>query len=131
MVGLGNLGTRVAKVGAAFGMKVIGWSQNLTAEKAAAAGATAVDKATLMAEADVVSMHLVLSDRSRGIIGAADLARMKKTAVIVNTSRGPLIDQPSSSRRCRKAASPAPGSMSSTPNRCRPATRSWRRRTRC
>ena len=94
LVGLGNLGTRVARVGAAFGMTVIGWSQNLTAEKAQAAGATAVDKATLMAEADVVSLHLVLSDRSRGIIGAADLARMKRSAVIVNTSRGPLIDQP-------------------------------------
>lgn len=94
LVGLGNLGTRVGRVGAAFGMNVIGWSQNLTAEKAAAAGATAVDKARLLAEADVISLHLVLSDRSRGIIGAADLARMKRTAVIVNTSRGPLIDQP-------------------------------------
>jgi phosphoglycerate dehydrogenase-like enzyme len=94
LVGLGNLGSRVAKVGAAFGMKTIGWSQNLTAEKAAAAGATAVDKATLMAESDVISLHLVLSDRSRGIIGAGDLARMKPGAFIVNTSRGPLIDQP-------------------------------------
>jgi phosphoglycerate dehydrogenase-like enzyme len=94
LVGLGNLGSRVAKVGAAFGMKLIGWSQNLTAEKAAAAGATAVDKARLMAESDVISLHLVLSDRSRGIIGAEDLARMKPGAVIVNTSRGPLIDQP-------------------------------------
>jgi phosphoglycerate dehydrogenase-like enzyme len=94
LVGLGNLGSRVAKVGAAFGMKLIGWSQNLTAEKAAAAGATAVDKARLMAESDVISLHLVLSDRSRGIIGAEDLARMKPGAMIVNTSRGPLIDQP-------------------------------------
>lgn len=94
LVGLGNLGSRVARVGAAFGMKLIGWSQNLTAEKAAAAGATAVDKARLMAESDVISLHLVLSDRSRGIIGAEDLARMKPGAVIVNTSRGPLIDQP-------------------------------------
>ncbi|MBK1660385.1 D-2-hydroxyacid dehydrogenase family protein [Paracraurococcus ruber] len=92
-VGLGNLGGRVARVGAAFGMKVLAWSQNLTAEKAAAAGATAVSKEQLLAEADVVTLHLVLSDRSRGIIGAGDLARMKPTAVIVNTSRGPLIDQ--------------------------------------
>ncbi|MDO9712060.1 D-2-hydroxyacid dehydrogenase family protein [Paracraurococcus lichenis] len=92
-VGLGNLGSRVAKVGAAFGMKVIAWSQNLTPEKAAEAGATAVPKEQLLAEADVVTLHLILSDRSRGIIGAGDLARMKPGAVIVNTSRGPLIDQ--------------------------------------
>ena len=95
VVGLGNLGARVAKVGAAFGMRIIGWSQNLTPEKAAAVGAEAVSKETLLAEADIVTLHLVLSDRSRGIIGAADFARMKPSAVIVNTSRGPLIDQPS------------------------------------
>lgn len=93
VVGLGNLGSRVAKVGAAFGMKVIGWSQNLTEEKATAAGAVKVDKATLLREADVVTLHLILSDRSRGIIGAGDLAQMKRSAFIVNTSRGPLIDQ--------------------------------------
>ncbi|MDI3308433.1 MAG: D-2-hydroxyacid dehydrogenase family protein [Acetobacteraceae bacterium] len=93
VVGLGNLGSRVAKVGAAFGMKVIAWSQNLTEEKAAAAGAVKVDKATLLREADVVTLHLILSDRTRGIIGAGDLAQMKRSAVIVNTSRGPLIDQ--------------------------------------
>jgi phosphoglycerate dehydrogenase-like enzyme len=93
-VGLGNLGSRVAKVGAAFGMKVIAWSQNLTPEKAAAGGATAVSKEQLLAEADVVTLHLILSDRSRGIIGAADFARMKSSTVLVNTSRGPLIDQP-------------------------------------
>jgi phosphoglycerate dehydrogenase-like enzyme len=93
LVGLGNLGSRVAKVGLAFGMKVVAWSQNLTDEKAAAAGALRVDKAALLREADVVSLHLILSDRSRGIIGTADLAQMKRTAVIVNTSRGPLIDQ--------------------------------------
>src|SRR3954463_12668269 len=92
-VGLGNLGSRVAKVGAAFGMKVIAWSQNLTPEKAAAAGAVAVPKEQLLAEADVVTLHLILSDRSRGIIGAGDLARMKPSSFIVNTSRGPLIDQ--------------------------------------
>lgn len=94
LVGLGNLGSRVASIGRAFGMDTIAWSQNLTAERAAAAGATRVDKAELLARADVVSLHLILSDRSRGIIGAADLARMKHSAVIVNTSRGPLIDQP-------------------------------------
>ncbi|MCO6417719.1 D-2-hydroxyacid dehydrogenase family protein [Siccirubricoccus sp. KC 17139] len=94
VIGLGNLGSRVAKVGAAFGMQILGWSQNLTAEKAAAAGATlAASKEALLEQADVVTLHVVLSDRSRGMIGAAELARMKRSAIIVNTSRGPLIDQ--------------------------------------
>jgi len=93
VMGLGNLGARVAKVGAALGMEVIAWSQNLTAEKAAAAGARLVDKPTLLREADVLTLHLVLSDRSRGILGAAELGLMKPTAYLVNTSRGPLIDQ--------------------------------------
>jgi phosphoglycerate dehydrogenase-like enzyme len=75
-------------------MKVIAWSQNLTAERAAAAGAELVSKAELFARADVVTLHLILSDRSRGIVGAEDLARMKPGAIIVNTARGPLIDQP-------------------------------------
>jgi phosphoglycerate dehydrogenase-like enzyme len=94
IVGLGKLGSRVARVGAAFGMSVVAWSQNLTDEAAAAAGATRVSKAELFRMADVVSLHLILSDRSRGIVGAAELAAMKPSAVIVNTSRGPLIDQP-------------------------------------
>jgi len=93
LVGLGNLGSRVAKVAQAFGMKVIAWSQNLTEERAKEIGATRVTKEQLFEQADVVSLHLVLSDRSRGVVGAAELGRMKKTAVIVNTSRGPLIDQ--------------------------------------
>jgi phosphoglycerate dehydrogenase-like enzyme len=93
IIGLGKLGARAAKVGLALGMKVIAWSTNLTAERAAEVGVTRVDKATLLSTADVVTLHLVLSDRSRGIIGAADLAQMKPTAYIVNTSRGPLIDQ--------------------------------------
>lgn len=93
VVGLGKLGARAAKVGLALGMKVVAWSQNLTDERAAEVGVTRVDKATLLATADVVTLHLILSDRSRGIIGAADLAQMKRTAFIVNTSRGPLIDQ--------------------------------------
>jgi phosphoglycerate dehydrogenase-like enzyme len=93
IIGLGKLGARAAKVGLALGMKVIAWSTNLTDERAAEVGVTRVDKATLLSTADVVTLHLVLSDRSRGIIGAADLAQMKPTAYIVNTSRGPLIDQ--------------------------------------
>jgi len=93
VVGLGKLGGRVAKVAQAFGMDVIAWSQNLTAERAAEIGAERVEKAALFERADVVTLHLILSDRSRGIVGAEDLARMKRTAFIVNTSRGPLIDQ--------------------------------------
>lgn len=92
LLGLGNLGARVARIGAAFGMRCIAWSTNLTAERAMAGGATLVDKPTLFAEADVLSVHLVLSDRSRGIVGAAELARMQPDAVLVNTSRGPLVD---------------------------------------
>jgi phosphoglycerate dehydrogenase-like enzyme len=94
VVGLGKLGSRVAAVGKAFGMTVIAWSQNLTAERAAAAGAELVTKEELFARADVVTLHLILSERSRGTVGAAELGRMKAGAIIVNTSRGPLIDQP-------------------------------------
>lgn len=94
VLGLGKLGTRVAKIGQAFGMKTIAWSQNLTAEAAQAVGVTRVDKAELLARADMVTLHMILSDRSRGMVGAAELAAMKPSAYIVNTSRGPLIDQP-------------------------------------
>ena len=94
VVGLGKLGTKVAKVGQALGMKVIAWSTNLTAEAAAAVGATRVEKQELFAQADVVTLHLILSDRSRGIVGAAELGAMKPGAMLVNTSRGPLVDQP-------------------------------------
>ncbi|MGX9962832.1 D-2-hydroxyacid dehydrogenase family protein [Roseomonas sp. F4] len=93
VLGLGKLGSRVAKVGQALGMKVIAWSQNLTPEAAAAAGATRVEKDALFAQADVVTLHMILSDRSRGIVGAKELGLMKPSAIIVNTSRGPLIDQ--------------------------------------
>jgi phosphoglycerate dehydrogenase-like enzyme len=92
VVGLGRLGSQVAAVGKLFGMKVIAWSQNLTAERAEAAGAAHVSKEQLFEQADVVTIHLVLSDRTRGLVGAADLARMKPTSYIVNTSRGPIID---------------------------------------
>ena len=93
VLGLGKLGSRVAKVGQAFGMKTIAWSKNLTAEAAAAVGVTRVEKDELFATADVITLHMILSDRSRGIVGASELARMKSSAIIVNTSRGPLIDQ--------------------------------------
>jgi phosphoglycerate dehydrogenase-like enzyme len=93
VVGLGNIGREVARIGLAFGMKVIAWSQNLTEEKASAAGASLVDKQTLFREADIVTVHLVLSNRTRGLIGAAELALMKPTARLVNTSRGPIVDE--------------------------------------
>jgi len=93
LLGLGKLGSRVAGYAKAFGMEVVAWSQNLTAEKAAAAGAAFVSKEELFRTSDFVSIHLVLSDRSRGLVGAADLALMKPTAVLVNTSRGPIVDE--------------------------------------
>ena len=92
VIGLGTLGSRVALFGKAFEMEVLAWSQNLTADRAAAAGATLVSKDELLRRSDFVSLHLVLSDRSRGVIGAAELALMKPTAYLVNTSRAPLID---------------------------------------
>jgi phosphoglycerate dehydrogenase-like enzyme len=93
LLGLGRLGSQVAKIGQAFGMDVIAWSENLTAERAAAAGAALVDKAALFARADIVSIHVVLSPRSRGIVGSAELQRMKPSAFLVNTSRGPVVDE--------------------------------------
>jgi D-3-phosphoglycerate dehydrogenase len=94
ILGLGRLGTRVAKVGLAFGMKVIAWSQNLTEEKCRDAGVGfAGSKENLLKASDFVSIHLVLSPRSRGLIGAAELAQMKPSAYLINTSRGPIIDE--------------------------------------
>jgi phosphoglycerate dehydrogenase-like enzyme len=93
MLGLGNLGSQVATVGKAFGMTVLAWSQNLTAERAAQVGATLVSKDELLSRADIVSIHLVLGDRSRGLLGARELAQMKPTAFLVNTSRGPIVEE--------------------------------------
>jgi phosphoglycerate dehydrogenase-like enzyme len=93
VLGLGNIGSEVARVGLAFDMKVIAWSQNLTEEKASAAGATLVDKQTLFREADIVTVHLVLSSRTKGLIGAPEFDLMKPTARLVNTSRGSIVDE--------------------------------------
>lgn len=93
VIGLGRLGARVAGYGRALGMRTVAWSQNLTADKAKAHGVELVGKEELLSMSDVVTIHLVLSDRTRGIIGAADLMRMKPGAVLVNTSRGPLVDE--------------------------------------
>jgi phosphoglycerate dehydrogenase-like enzyme len=93
IIGFGRIGARVGGFGLAMGMKLIAWSPNLTAEKAAAGGATLVDRDTLLATSDVISLHVVLSARSRHMIGADELARLKPGALLVNTSRGPLVDE--------------------------------------
>jgi len=93
VLGLGRVGSAVARVGRAFGMSAIAWSQNLTPEKAAEHGVRAVTKEQLFAESDVLSIHVVLSERTRGLVAAADLRSMKPTAVLVNTSRGPVVDE--------------------------------------
>jgi D-3-phosphoglycerate dehydrogenase len=93
VLGLGRLGSRVAGYAKAFGMDVVAWSQNLTEDKAAKGGARLVTKDELLATSDFVTIHLVLSARTRGLLGAADLAKMKKTAILVNTSRGPIVDE--------------------------------------
>ncbi|MBM3646620.1 MAG: D-2-hydroxyacid dehydrogenase family protein [Alphaproteobacteria bacterium] len=93
VLGLGRLGSRVAGYAKAFGMDVVAWSQNLTEEKAAKGGARLVGKDELLKTSDFISIHLVLSERTRGLLGAADLAKMKKSAILVNTSRGPIVDE--------------------------------------
>ena len=93
LAGLGKLGAEVARMGAAFGMDCIAWSANLTAERAQAVGCRAVDKRTLFATSDYVSLHLVLSERSQGIVGRAEIEAMRPTAYLVNTSRAGLLDE--------------------------------------
>ena len=93
ILGLGRLGKEVARIGQAFGMNVIAWSQNLTAEKAAEHQVTWVDKHQLFRQADILSIHLLLSDRTRGIVGEQELALMKPEAYLVNTARGPIVDE--------------------------------------
>jgi phosphoglycerate dehydrogenase-like enzyme len=93
VVGLGKLGAKVAGLAKAFGMNVIAWSPNLTAERCKEVGVGYATKEELFSTADFITIHVVLSDRSRGLVGAADLARMKPTSFIVNTARGPIIDE--------------------------------------
>ncbi|QWT19129.1 D-2-hydroxyacid dehydrogenase family protein [Bacillus sp. NP157] len=93
LLGLGRIGTAVAKIGQAFGMQVIAWSQNLTTEAAAAVGVERVEKLALFQRADVLSIHTRLSERTLGIVGVDELAVMKPTARLVNTSRGPIVDE--------------------------------------
>ncbi|WBV44804.1 D-2-hydroxyacid dehydrogenase family protein [Pseudoroseomonas cervicalis] len=93
IAGLGRIGAGVAAIGRAFGMRLLAWSPNMTEATAAAAGATLVDKPTLFREADILTLHLGLGPTTRGIVGAADLALMRRGALLVNTARGPLVDQ--------------------------------------
>jgi phosphoglycerate dehydrogenase-like enzyme len=93
VLGLGRLGSQVARIGQAFDMRVIAWSANLTAERAAATGARWVPKEELFAASDVLTIHQKLSDRTVGLVGAAELAAMKPSAVLINTARGPIVDE--------------------------------------
>jgi phosphoglycerate dehydrogenase-like enzyme len=93
LLGLGNVGKLVAAFAQAFSMRVTAWSPNLTREKAAEHGVTAVSKEQLFSDSDIVSIHIVLSERSRGLVGASELALMKPTSILVNTSRGPIMDE--------------------------------------
>ena len=93
VVGLGKLGAKVSTIAKTFGMNVIAWSPNLTAERCKEVGVTYATKEELFSTADIITIHMVLSDRSRGLVGAADLARMKPTSFIVNSARGPIIDE--------------------------------------
>ena len=103
VLGLGNIGSRVARVGAAFGMRVLAWSENLTPDRARAAGAELVpSKRDLLQQSDVVSIHLVLSARTRGLLAADDLRRMKPTAYLVNTSRASIVDRDALVRALRE-----------------------------
>ena len=93
ILGLGTLGAKVGKIGNAMGMKVIAWSENLTDERAKERGAERVEKDELFMRSDVLSIHSVLSPRTRGVVGARELGLMKPTALLINTSRGPIIDE--------------------------------------
>ena len=93
VLGLGKLGSRTARIAKAFGMRIIAWSQNLTAEKAKESGAELVSKEDLFRQSDFLTIHLVLGARSKGVVGANELALMKPTAFLVNTSRGPIVDE--------------------------------------
>ena len=93
VVGLGKLGSRAAAIGRAFGMQLIAWSQNLTDERAREAGAARVEKDELFRRADFITIHMVLSERTRGLVGARELRLMKQTAFLINTSRGPIVEE--------------------------------------
>jgi phosphoglycerate dehydrogenase-like enzyme len=93
VLGLGKIGAQVARVGLAFGMNVIAWSQNLAPQRAAEVGAVRVEKNELFATADIISIHVVLSERTHGLVGAREISLMKPGAYLINTSRGPVIEE--------------------------------------
>src|SRR6478752_6634331 len=93
VLGLGNIGSEVARIGLAFGMPVIAWSQNLTADRARTCGARLVSREDLFRSADILTIHLVLSQRTKGLVGADELQAMKRSARLINTSRGPIVDE--------------------------------------
>ena len=132
LAGLGNLGSAMVGPARAFGMDVIAWSPNLTAERASERGVRAVAKADLLSGSDVLSVHLVLSDRTRGLFQAADLALMKRSAVLINTSRGPIVDEQALIGALRNdVIAGAPALMSTAPSRCRRAASLRRWTTSC
>ena len=104
VVGVGRIGARVARLGSALGMRVLAWSQNLTADKAAAVGAKLVDKSPLFAEADAITLHLFLSERTRNIVGAREFEQMKPGAILVNTARAGLVDETALLQRLQQGA---------------------------
>jgi D-3-phosphoglycerate dehydrogenase len=93
LLGLGKLGTRMAEIGRAFRMSIVAWSQNLTAERCKEVGAELVGRDDLFRRADFLSIHMQLSERTRGLIGARELGLMKPTAFLINTSRGPIVEE--------------------------------------
>jgi phosphoglycerate dehydrogenase-like enzyme len=93
ILGLGRIGSQVARIGTAFGMRLIAWSANMTSEMAQSAGASLVSKEQLFEQADILTIHLVLSGRTRGLVGTAELSKMKPTARLINASRGPIVDE--------------------------------------
>ena len=120
ILGLGSIGSQIARIGAVFGMEVLAWSQHLTPEKAEVAGAIWVPKEALFTESDTLTIHLRLSDRTRSLVGADELARMKPTSWLVNTSRGPIVEEAALIDALSIIPSAVPPSTCSIPNPCRP-----------
>ncbi|MFC7552249.1 NAD(P)-dependent oxidoreductase [Pseudoroseomonas wenyumeiae] len=116
IAGLGRIGAGVAAIGRAFGMRLLAWSPNMTAATAEAAGAELVDKETLFRQADILTLHLGLGPTTRGIAGAAELALMRRGALLVNTARGPLVDQPALIAALRSGQLGAPPSTRTGPS---------------
>ena len=131
LVGLGQLGSKVAKLAQAFEMNVMAWSANLTPERCAEIGVTYASREELFVRSDIISIHVLLSRRTRGLIGAADLARMKPSSYLVNTARGPIVEQGGLFQLCASERSRVPDLMSLRSSRCRRIIRYARSTTSC